>query len=62
MKKQLENQGIQFEFTIHYTLQQNSVAERMNLTIIEMAGVGKIFRMDAKQTAVYLINRSPTEQ
>ncbi|XP_039309258.1 uncharacterized protein LOC113005856 isoform X1 [Solenopsis invicta] len=68
MKNFCASQGIQFEFTIRYTPQQNGVAERMNRTITERARcmllnskVSKSFWTEAVQTAVYLINRSPTE-
>lgn len=62
-----QEKGIQFEFTIRYTPQQNGVAERMNRTIIEKARcmllhskLEKEFWSEAALTAVYLINRSPT--
>lgn len=37
MKNYCAGKGIQYEFTIRYTPQQNGVAERMNRTIIERA-------------------------
>lgn len=37
MKDYFEEQGIQYEFTIRYTPEQNGVAERMNRTILEKA-------------------------
>jgi hypothetical protein len=62
-----EEKGIQFEFTIHYTPQQNGVAERMNITIVEKArcmllesGLKKGSWTESVLTSVYLINRSPT--
>ena len=67
MKNHFEERGIQFEFTIRYTPQQNGVAERMNRTIIEKARCmilnskrRKMFWPEAVLKAVYLINRSPT--
>lgn len=67
IKEFFEKNGIQFEFTIRYTPQQNGVAERMNRSIIERArsmilgcNLGKVFWSEAVLTAVYLINRSPT--
>lgn len=60
--------GITFHLTVPYTPQQNSVAERMNRTITEMARalviaaeLPKTFWGEAVLTAVYLINRSPTK-
>jgi hypothetical protein len=62
-----EEEGIQCEFAIRYTPQQIGVSERMNRTIVEKARclilnckLGKTFWSEAVQTAVYLINRSPT--
>ena len=67
MKNYFEAQGIQYEFTIRYTPQQNGVAERMNRTIIDKARcmllnskLSKGFWTEAVLAAVYLINRSPT--
>ena len=67
MQKHFESNGIQFEFTIRYTPQQNGLAERMNRTILEKARcmlldskVNKTLWTEAVRTAVYLINRSPT--
>lgn len=66
-EKYFECNGIQYEFTIRYTPQQNGVAERMNKTIIEKArcmmlnsNTNKSFWTEAVLAAVYLINRSPT--
>lgn len=68
IKDHFEKQGIQFEFTIRYTPQQNGVAERMNRTIVEKARcmllnskLSKSFWTEAVLAAVYLINRSPTD-
>lgn len=65
--KYFEEKGIQFEFTIRYTPEQNGVSERMNRTILERArcmilgcNLEKIFWSEAVLAAVYLINRSPT--
>ncbi|GAB1869619.1 Gag-pol polyprotein [Camponotus japonicus] len=66
-REYFESNGIQYEFTIRYTPQQNGVAERMNRTIIEKArcmilnsNTNKRFWTEAVLAAVYLINRSPT--
>ena len=68
MKRHFEECGIQYEFTIRYTPQQNGVAERMNRTIIEKARcmlldsrMKKYLWTETVLAAVYLINRSPTE-
>lgn len=37
IKQFFESRGIQFEFTIRYTQQQNGIAERMNCTILQKA-------------------------
>jgi hypothetical protein len=67
LKEMFEEKGIQFEFTIRYTPQQNGVAERMNRTIVDKArcmllesGLKKSFWIESVLTAVYLINQSPT--
>lgn len=67
MHEHFKNNGIQFEYTIRYTPQQNGVSERMNRSILERARcmllgskVNKIFWSEAVRTAVYAINRSPT--
>lgn len=59
--------GIELEYTVPYTPQQNCVAERMNRTIMEKAralifdsGINKEFWGESVYTAVYLINRCPT--
>lgn len=68
LKSYLEESGIQHQFTVPYTPQQNGVAERMNRTIVEKircmlldSGLGKEFWAEAAATACYLINRSPTK-
>lgn len=67
-KTECERKGIRIEYTVPYTPQQNGVAERMNRTIIERARclilnsrLSKRFWTEAVLTAVYLINRNPTE-
>lgn len=67
MKDYLANKGIQIEFTVRYTPQQNGVAERLNRTILEKvrclllgSKMQKSFWSEAVRTSVYLINRSPT--
>jgi transposase InsO family protein len=61
------NDGMIRHHTIPYTPQQNSVAERMNRTIISRArcmlsnaGMHSRFWAEAANTACYLINRSPS--
>lgn len=58
--------GIQMEFTVPYTPEQNGVSERMNRTLVEKArsmligsGVDKQFWCEAVETAAHLVNRSP---
>lgn len=67
MKKFLSKSGIEHQTTIPYTPEQNGLAERYNRTIVEKtrcllfdAQLPKSFWAEAVQTAVYLINRSPT--
>lgn len=62
-----EAKGIQIEWTVPYTPQQNGTSERLNRTVVERAramladaNIGKQFWVQAVQTAVYLINRCPT--
>lgn len=59
--------GIQLEYTVPYTPEQNGVSERLNRTImdkaramIEDSEMSKEMWNEAVLTAVYLINRSPT--
>lgn len=61
------DQGIARHKTILYTPQQNGVVERMNRTILEKvrsmlneSGLPKAFWAEAVNTAVYLINRTPS--
>lgn len=63
-----KSKGIQMDFTVPYSPQQNGTSERMNRTLVEKArtmledsGVHKGLWGAAIQTAAYLINRSPTE-
>ena len=61
------DQGIARHKTIPYTPQQNGVVERMNRTVLERvrsmldeSGLPKVFWAEAANTAVYLINRTPS--
>lgn len=67
MKNYFEEKGIQFEFTMRYTPQQNGVAERINRTIQEKArcmllssGLNKRLWNEAILVAVFIINHSTT--
>eukprot|EP00253_Pinus_taeda_P006391 PITA_06391 len=60
--------GIKRQFTTPYTPQQNSVVERRNRMVVEMArsmlqhkNIPNKFWAEAVFTAVYLLNRSPTQ-
>lgn len=60
--------GIKKELTVRYTPQQNGVAERKNRTIVEMARsmlkarkLPNTYWAEAVNTAVYILNRSPTK-
>ena len=59
--------GIIRHKTVRNTPQQNGVAERMNITLLEnvrcllfIAGMRKTFWGEALSTAAYLVNRSPS--
>ena len=59
--------GIKRHKTVPYTPQQNGVAERMNMTLLEKvrcmlskSGLSKKFWGEALLTATYLVNRSPS--
>ncbi|KAH9671138.1 hypothetical protein KPL70_017236 [Citrus sinensis] len=62
-----KQKGIQRQFTVAYTPQQNEVAERMNRTLTERiramlrtAGLPNSFWAKAAKTACYIVNRSPS--
>ncbi|KAL4355798.1 hypothetical protein AHAS_Ahas09G0022700 [Arachis hypogaea] len=59
--------GIQRQFTVAYTPQQNGVTEQMNRTLLERAramlqtaGLAKSFWAEVVKTACYVINWSPS--
>jgi hypothetical protein len=63
-----KEKGIKRQLTIRKTPQQNGVAERKNRTIAEMArsmlkgkGLPNTFWAEAVNTAVFILNRSPTK-
>ncbi|KAG7576575.1 Ribonuclease H-like superfamily [Arabidopsis thaliana x Arabidopsis arenosa] len=63
-----EREGIHHELTTAYTPEQNSVAERKNRTVVEMArsmlkqkNLPNQFWAESVKTAVYLLNISPTK-
>ncbi|KAM1578272.1 hypothetical protein ACFX1Z_039846 [Malus domestica] len=63
-----EEMGMERQFTVGYTPQQNGVAERKNRTIVEMSkcmmiekGVPFEFWAEAVNTSVYILNRCPTK-
>ena len=63
----LKKEGVHHEFTVPKTPQQNSVAEWMNRTLVEVirsilsdAKLPKMFWAEALSTAVYLRNLNPT--
>ena len=67
-QKYCKGQGIQRQLTVRHTPQQNGVAKRKNRTIVEMArsmlkwkGLSNNFWAEAVNTAVYILNRSPTK-
>ncbi|KAH9659090.1 Integrase catalytic domain-containing protein [Citrus sinensis] len=60
-----KQEGIQRQFTVAYTPQQNGVAERMNRTLTERiramlrtAGLSNSFWAEAAKTACYIVDRS----
>ncbi|KAH9681068.1 hypothetical protein KPL71_026802 [Citrus sinensis] len=62
-----EQEGIQRQFTVAYTPQQNGVVERMNRTLTERiramlrtASLPNSFWAEAAKTACYIVNRSPS--
>ncbi|KAH9649806.1 hypothetical protein KPL70_026120 [Citrus sinensis] len=62
-----KQEGIQRQFTVAYTPQQNGVAEQMNRTLTERiramlrtAGLPNSFWAEAAKTACYIVNRSPS--
>ncbi|KAH9672571.1 hypothetical protein KPL70_017783 [Citrus sinensis] len=62
-----KQEGIQRQFTVAYTPQQNRVAERMTRTLKERiramlraAGLPNSFWAEAAKTACYIVNRSPS--
>ncbi|KAH9704396.1 hypothetical protein KPL70_011449 [Citrus sinensis] len=62
-----KQEGIQRQFTVAYTPQQNGVAERMNRTLTERIramlrtdGLPNSFWAEAAKTACYIVNRSPS--
>ena len=64
----LKKEGIEHQYTIPKTPEQNGVSERMNRTLMEtvrsMLADSRLphrFWAEALSTAVYLINRSPTK-
>ena len=63
-----KEKGIKRQLTVRKTPQQNGVAERKNRTIAEMArsmlkgkGLPNTFWAEAVNTAVFILNRSPTK-
>lgn len=69
LKKFLKSRGIKHELTVPYTPQQNGVAERYNRSIMEKvrsmlveSNSQKQMWAEAANTAVYLLNRSPTKK
>lgn len=68
-KQFLNKNGIELETTAPYTPEQNARAERENRTVMECArsmmcgaGVPKYLWAEAVNTAIYLLNRTPTTQ
>jgi hypothetical protein len=59
--------GVQGQLTVPYSPQQHGVVERRNQTVVGMAqsmmkakGLPGMFWGEAMNTAVYILNRSPT--
>jgi transposase InsO family protein len=68
-KKYCKENGIQQQFTVSHTPQQNGIAERKNRTLVECARsmlqgkhISNGFWAEAVNTAVYLKNISPTKK
>lgn len=68
LKTLLNASGIQHQLTVAYSPQQNGIAERMNRTILDKVramlfnhSCDQRMWAEAVNTAVYLINRSPTK-
>lgn len=66
-EKFCQDRGIQIDWTVPYTPEQNGVSERLNRSLVEKAramlddsGADKRFWGQAVQTAAFLLNRSPT--
>ena len=62
-----QNEGIVRHHTVRYTPQQNRVAERMNMTLLERVrcmlskvGLSKCFWAEVVNTACYLVNQFPS--
>ena len=63
----MSDDGIERHFTVRETPQQNSIAERMNMILLEKVscalsntGISKSFRAEALAYACYLVNRLPS--
>ena len=68
-KKYCKENGIQQQFTVSHTPQQNGIAERKNRTLVECARsmlqgkhISNGFWEEAVNTVVYLKNISPTKK
>ena len=68
-KRHCKDHGIQQQFTIPYTPQQNGVSKRNNRTLVECArsmlqgkNISNGFLVEAINTIVYLKNRIPTKK
>ncbi|KAH9755120.1 hypothetical protein KPL71_015668 [Citrus sinensis] len=60
-----KQEGIQRQFTVAYTPQQNGVAEQMNRTeqiraMLRTAGLPNLLWAEAAKTVSYIVNRSPS--